>query len=208
VLYRRLLKDVDFTLVVAVVLLLGFGLVIQASATANMPVGGDPWYYTKRHAAYIAAGLVAMAATVVVDYRSLARWSKVIYVANLLLLAAVAVAGRAAMGAQRWFFVGSLSIQPSEFAKVAIIISLAAHLSRRFDRLNRFTDLALPFMHVGVPVALIMIQPDLGTSLVFSAILLGMLFIAGARWTQLAAVYGSALAAAVTWVVLHLKYDV
>lgn len=207
-LYRRLLKDVDFTLVIAVVLLLGFGLVIQASATANMPVGGDPWHYTKRHAAYVAVGLVAMVATMVVDYRSLARWSKVIYVSNLLMLGAVAVMGRAAMGAQRWFYIGSLSIQPSEFAKVAIIISLAAHLSRRFDRLHRFTDLALPFIHVGVPVTLIMIQPDLGTSLVFSAVLLGMLFIAGARWTHLAAVYGSALAAAVTWVILHLEYGI
>ncbi|HCW50542.1 MAG TPA: rod shape-determining protein RodA [Clostridiales bacterium] len=207
-LYRRLVKDMDFTLLAAVILLLAYSLVVQASATTNMPVGGDPWYYTKRHALYIGVGLVAMFGAMSVDYRSLARWYKVIYVANLLLLAGVLVAGSSAMGAQRWFHVGPFSVQPSEFAKVAIILTLAAHLSRRVDRLERWTDFILPFCHAGLPALLILIQPDLGTSLVFSGILLGMLFIAGAPWTHLAAIYGGALAAAVSWVVLHLKYGV
>jgi len=206
--YRRLLKDTDFTLLIAVVLLLGLGVLIQASATTNMPVGGDPWYYTKRHAIYAVIGLVAMFGTMAVDYRSFARWSKFIYAGNLLVLVGVLVAGTSSMGAQRWLFIGGLSLQPSELAKVAIILTLAAQLSRRIDRLQRWIDLALPFLHVGLPALIILIQPDLGTSLVFAGILLGMLFIAGARWTHLATIYGSALATVTAWVILHLKFDV
>ncbi len=207
-LYRRLLKDTDFTLLVALLLLLALGTLIQASATVNMPVGGDPWYYTKRHAVFALAGLLAMGVTVAIDYRSFARWSNVIYIANLALLAVVVVLGTSSMGAQRWFRLGSLSVQPSEFAKVAIILTLAAHLSRRLDRLSGWTGLIVPFLYVGLPVLVILAQPDLGTSLVFAGILLGMLFIAGARWTHLAVIYGSALGAAVTWVILHLKFGI
>lgn len=204
-LYRRLLKDVDFTLLAAVLLLIGLGVLMQASATVNMPVGGDPWYWTKKHALYAVVGLVAMVLTMAVDYRSFARWWKFIYVLNLALLAAVLVAGSASMGAQRWFRLGPLSIQPSEFAKVAIILTLATYLSRKTDKLEHWTDLIVPFLHVGVPMLIILAQPDLGTSLVFAGILLGMLFISGARWTHLATVYGSVLAAIITWVTLHLR---
>lgn len=204
--YRRLVKDTDVTLLVAVLLLIGLGVLVQASATVNMPVGGDSWYWTKRHAVYAAAGLVAMFLTVAVDYRSLARWSKVIYGGNLLLLLAVIVAGTSSMGAQRWLHLGPVSIQPSEFAKVAIILTLAAYLCRRADKLQHWTDLVVPFLHVGVPVLVVLAQPDLGTSLVFMGILLGMLFVAGARWTHLATIYGSALATVTAWVVLHLKF--
>lgn len=207
-LYRRLLKDVDFTLLFATLALLGLGLVVQASATTTMPVGGDQWYLTKRHLLYIVIGLLGMAATMAVDYRVFARWPKVIYWANLGLVGAVMVMGTSAFGAQRWFRLGPFSVQPSEFAKVAIILTLAATLARRMDRLQRWTDLIVPFLHVGVPAAVILAQPDLGTSLVFAGIVLGMLFISGARWTHLATIYGSALAAVVTWVVLHLKYGV
>ncbi|MCL6580462.1 MAG: rod shape-determining protein RodA [Firmicutes bacterium] len=203
---RRLLKDTDFTLLVATLLLVGLGILVQASATSTMPVGGDQWFYTKRHALFAAVGLAAMVGAVALDYRDLARWAKFMYVANLLFLGAVLVVGSSALGAQRWFRLGSVSIQPSEFAKLAIIITLAAFLSRRADRLQRWTGLVLPFVHVGVPALLILAQPDLGTSLVFAAILFGMLFVAGARWTHLAVVYGGGLAAAVTWVVLHLKF--
>lgn len=205
-LYRRLLKDTDFTLVVATLLLIGYGVMVQATATTTMPVGGDPWFYTKRHAVYAAIGLVAMFFTMSFDYRSFARWYKVIYVANLGLLLAVMVAGDAALGAQRWFYIGSISIQPSEFAKVAMILTLAAFLSRRVDRLERLTDLVLPFIHVGLPIFLVMIQPDLGTSLVFAAILLGMLFVSGANWRHLLAIYGGGLSAAAVWIFLHLKF--
>ncbi len=205
-LYRRLVKDTDFTLLVAVLLLIGLGVLMQASATVNMPVGGDPWYYTRRHAVYAAVGLVAMFLTMAVDYRGLARWSRFIYGANLILLVAVIAAGTSSLGAQRWFRLGSMSVQPSEFAKVALILTLAAYLCRRTAKLQHWTDLVLPFLHAGVPMLVILAQPDLGTSLVFAGILLGMLFVSGARWTHLATVYGSAVAAVTGWVVLHLKF--
>ena len=206
--YRRLVKDTDFTLLAAVILLVGFGILVQASATINMPVGGDPWHYTKRHALHAGLGLAVMFAAMAVDYRSFARWYKVIYLMNIVLLAAVVLTGDSAMGAQRWFHIAGQSVQPSEFAKVAIILTLATHLSRRVDRLERWTDLILPFIHVGVPAVVILIQPDLGTSLVFSGILLGMLFIAGARWTHLFTIYVGALTAFIGWVVLHLQYGI
>ncbi len=204
--YRRLLKDTDFTLLISVFLLIVFGAVVQASATSTMPVGGDTLYYTKRHIMYCVVGLVAMAATVVIDYRAFARWSKLIYWANLALLGAVVVVGSSYLGAQRWIYIGGQSIQPSELAKVAIILTLASNLSRRADKIEKWTDLIVPFIHVGLPAGIILLQPDLGTSLVFSGILLGMLFLAGAKWTHLLTIYGSALAAMASWVFLHLKF--
>jgi len=92
-------------------------------------------------------------------------------------------------GAQRWINLGFFNLQPAEVAKLLIIVTLADMLSRR-KRLEKPVDLIVPALHVGVPTAMIFIQPDLGTSLVFIAIFLAMVFIAGFPWKQLALICG------------------
>ncbi|NTW05022.1 MAG: rod shape-determining protein RodA, partial [Peptococcaceae bacterium] len=89
--------------------------------------------------------------------------------------------GTTSLGAQRWIYIGPFSFQPSEFSKLIIIITFADFLSNRSGRLNTFWEMFPCFIYLGFPVLLILIQPDLGTSLVFMSIMFGMLFMSGAN---------------------------
>ena len=107
----------------------------------------------------------------------LQSWQWPLYGATILSLVAVRVVGTSALGAQRWISIGGFHVQPSEFAKLAAILLLAGVLSR--FPIERPVDLLRPIGLIAVPWALVFIQPDLGTSLVFGAVLLVMLFWAG-----------------------------
>jgi len=207
VLERRLLKNLDYRLLGLVLFLMLASLVILASASQSAGLEkGDLWFFVKRQAVWIGAGLVAMLLVLTIDYHDLAQLSTVIYVFNLALLAGVLVAGREALGASRWLRIGPLDIQPSEFAKLAMIITLANHLARREGKLGEWRDLVPPFLHIGLPMLLILRQPDLGTSLVFLAILFGMLFMAGAPIRRLLGLAAGGLTLAVAWILLHLTF--
>jgi len=142
------------------------------------------------------------------DYEKLAKHMWFLYVLNFLMLAAVIVMGYSTLGAQRWIQLGPVQVQPSEFSKLIIIITFASFLVDRGERLNRLRDLIPCFIFVGVPLLLILKQPDLGTSLVFVAIMFGMLYIAGARSALLAAVIIIALVLILGWLMAHYYYDV
>ena len=114
---------------------------------------------------------------------------------NLILLILVMLVGQTALGAQRWIALGPISIQPSEFSKLIMIIALAAMLEKRGGKINTITDLAPVAAYVGVPFLLVLKQPDLGTSLVFLAIFFGMVFVAGVRLRLLLGIFGAGLAA-------------
>ena len=100
-----------------------------------------------------------------------------VYIATLVSLLAVKLVGTSALGAQRWISIGGLNIQPSEFAKLAAILLLAGILAKH--PIERPVDLLRPMAVISVPWAMVFIQPDLGTSLVFGAVLLAMLYWAG-----------------------------
>jgi len=132
------------------------------------------WYQHWITAAVGLALALLMARTPLEQLRSL-LWP--IYGATILSLAAVRFVGTSALGAQRWISIAGFHVQPSEFAKIGAILLLAGVLSRY--PVERPVDLVRPIGLIGVPWALVFIQPDLGTSLVFGAILLVMLFWAG-----------------------------
>lgn len=111
------------------------------------------------------------------------RYSLLIYFLNIALLLALKFFGHTVMGSQRWLKLGPLSLQPSELAKVALIIFLAAWLSKR--PIKSYWDIFQTLALVSVPAALVLIQPDLGTTLVYIAISFGMLFWAGAKIIEL-----------------------
>jgi rod shape determining protein RodA len=111
----------------------------------------------------------------------------------VLLLIAVHLVGRTALGAQRWLSVGGFPLEPSELSKLMLVILLAAILSR--SRRLRWRAFGLVLVLAAPPAALILTQPDLGTAIVFCAVLLGMLFLGGARWGQLASIGVAALVA-------------
>lgn len=181
---RRFFRHLDILLVVSTVALVGFGLVMVYSSTH---LGSRPFLYLRSQALHLAAGLVIAGLILAIDYRVLASSARLLYVGNLVLLGAVLIVGRTSLGAQRWLALGPFGqFQPSELAKLVIVITLAKHLTDRPGPYRSVWDL-VPFLgHVALPMLLIFRQPDLGTALVLGAIFVGMLYAAGARRRDLA----------------------
>ncbi|MBM3449711.1 MAG: rod shape-determining protein RodA [Armatimonadetes bacterium] len=190
---RRRLREIDFVMLCAVLALIALGslIILSASRSAEAPLG-----LLRVRALQVGISVALLVAFAAMPYRALADAWKLIYFGNLVLLALVGAIGRTSLGAQRWLSVGPLSIQPSEFAKLALIITLSKLLSERREPIRRFADL-IPFVaHVAPSAVLVFLQPDLGTSLVFVAILFALLFAAGTPLRSLAIVGAAGLAAA------------
>jgi rod shape determining protein RodA len=153
------------------------------------------WY---QHWVTAAVGMVVALLLARIPLERYARWQWWIYGAMVISLVAVRVVGTSALGAQSWINIGGFYVQPSEFAKVAAILLLARVLSRY--PVERPVDLLRPIAMIGLPWLLVFVQPDLGTSLVFGAVLLTMLYWAGMplAWVGLLlAPLGSAILAGV-----------
>ncbi|SFR08228.1 rod shape-determining protein RodA [Desulfoscipio geothermicus] len=223
---RRLFKNLDFTLIGVTGVIIMFGLVIIGSASTDygwwMRLGLDIdklqeanilqrllWMkkeYVFKQAVWALLGAGVAAAVVYIPYEDWRKYTRHLYVINLLMLGAVLVLGHTAMGAQRWINIGPFVFQPSEFAKLIIIITLADFLAKREGRLRNFKELLPTFIFVGVPLIFILMQPDLGTSLVFIAILFGMLFTASSKPWLVSGLFGAGVAGAVGLVWAHLKF--
>lgn len=200
----RLLKKIDHTLLAVVALIIIFSLVIIFSATKDDTVLKKDFI---KQIVNIVIGMVAMIVMININYEDLAKHMKPLYVLNLILLGAVIFMGDSAMEAQRWIEIGPFRFQPSEFSKLIIIICFAAFLSSRQGKLRRFKDLIPCFAFVGLPLILILKQPDLGTSLVFMAIMFGMLFAAGARpWLLFCLITGSLVFVSL-WIWAHFWFE-
>ena len=187
----------DYLLLATILLIVFFGITIIYSATHANPADnhGDPFVFVKKQVTWLILGLIAMFTMMSIDYREFTKWSKHIYIINLLLLLAVMFLGKSSLGAQRWIEIGPFVLQPSEFAKISIIITLATLLESKVGQIKTFGDLIPILFHVGVPMMLIMKQPDLGTSLVFMAIFFGIIFAAGVNWKPLTILCGLGAAA-------------
>ncbi|HLJ62330.1 MAG TPA: rod shape-determining protein RodA [bacterium] len=195
---RRLARNLDPILIGTTAALVAFGLLMVYSTTRSSP---HPFLYTRSQLLHIVIGVGVGIVLIAVDYRTLASASRWLYVANLGILAAVLVVGRSSLGAQRWIPLGPLGqFQPSEIAKLAIVITLAKHMADRPGPYRSIRDL-LPFLgHVALPMFLIFRQPDLGTALVYGAIFAGMLYAGGARRRDLAGLSaGACLLFPVLW---------
>lgn len=199
---ERVRRDVDYVLILLVVAVSLYGLLAIASVTFH----GTGLSVVRRQAAYLAVGIAAMVVFAVVDYHAWARWATALYVGTLGLLAIVFVVGRHALGAQRWLQIGPVPLQPSELAKLTLILSLGALLTPRCGQLKRWSDLILPCAYVALPAILVVLQPDLGTALVFVAILIGMLYVADVSGWRLAGASLGALGLAVAGIVAHLRW--
>ena len=197
---RRLVAGTDWTLVGVAVGLSLLGLLMVYSATRSWVVG-DPTFYLRRQALSLVIGLVGMAAGLFYDYRRLLQASSILYALAVALLVAVLLVGRRVAGTQGWLVFGPLSLQPAELAKPILVTVLARHLGERRPP-ERWQDLAVPILLAGLLGGLVLMQPDLGTALVFGVILLGMLYVAQTPPGYLAWMTGLALGVAVVAVVV------
>jgi len=199
-------RELDSRLLILVTLaLVSFGLVMVYSATsAAAAVGGnDPSYYLKRQGIYAALGIVLMVLAQRWDYRRLRALSPILVVGSLAMLAAVLVVGPAVNGARRWISVGPAVFQPSELAKLAVAVWAAAYLSRRSPPQN-LKQLWRPFgLLAFVFCGLLMLEPDMGTSIALLVMLAGMLLVAGTPMRTLTA--GVGITAALGTVAIYLE---
>lgn len=177
---RRLVKNLDFLLLGVVLALVVIGLLTIFSATrANTAInGGNPYLFVEKQFISVIIGLLGMVLLIGLDYRLSDLAYRLIYGVNIILLVAVILFGTEVNGAKSWLNLGFYSLQPSEFAKLAVILTLAKHLSEK-EKLSSIWDLLSPFLHILLPLVLILLQPDFGTALVFVFIFFVMLYMAG-----------------------------
>ncbi len=172
------------TATTGVLLVLGLVMILSASSVSSFATYGSSFLYFKKQVLWAAIGVVAFFGFARFDYRRLRGISFLLFAAALAMLVMVMIPGLGvtAGGSARWIGLGPLTIQPSELAKLALILFAADVFSRKEERaLQVFAHTALPmFPALGLLAVLVMAQPDLGTMLLLGSIGLGMLFVAGA----------------------------
>jgi rod shape determining protein RodA len=180
---RRVIRHVDPALLVAAILLALVGLFAIYSATHQSlsAVGLDPGRFVKRQVTFLAVAAIVLLLVASVDYRLFKVYAGIVYVSSLVLLVLVRTPlGTSVKGSQRWFEMFGFQLAPSEIAKLAVIGILAAFLSEIRGELT-LRDVFRASGLAALPAVLVFFQPDLGTSIVFVAILVGILVVAGAR---------------------------
>ena len=160
--------------------LLGLVMVVSSSSVSDLQTYGDAWYHLRRHVIWVAMGLVGLSVTLRVDYRRLRRLARPGLVLAIVPLVLVLIPGVGIRtnGSARWLGVGVVSFQPSEFAKLAVILYGAAILSSRPPESVRLTLWPMLVVLGGVG-GLIFLEPDLGTALILGSIVACLLFFAG-----------------------------
>jgi rod shape determining protein RodA len=171
----------DFVLVLATIAVALVGVVMVYTATRGvlLAAGDDPHSYLKKQALFVVLGVLVMVAVALFDYRRLEPVAFLLYGLSVFSLLVVMVAGSHVQGSERWFNVGPLEIQPSEFAVVGLILVVAAYCDRREEEGLAWIDVFKLLILAGIPIGLVLIQPDLGTAIIMMIVLLVMLAVAG-----------------------------
>jgi rod shape determining protein RodA len=199
------LRRLDWVLLLTTLALSAIGAILVWSATRfnDRLTEGDPDAFLKRHLINLAIGLALGACTMLFDYRMLRAYAPFVYVLSIVgLLLVLSPLGQTINGSHSWIVLGGLSIQPSEFAKVALVVGAAMLLAEKRDAEDtpRDVDVLLMLALAAVPTALVLLQPDVGTIMVLGAIIFGMIAVSGAprRWVLgllVALIVGSAAVA-------------
>lgn len=185
-------RAVVFILIPVVLLIVvGLGAILSASSVPALRETGDSLYYFKRQAAWLGVGLVLMVAAAWIPLRWWRRMAFLLFVVSVILLLAVLFVGTEVNGATRWLTAGPVSIQPSEAAKLTTILFLATLVSRKENSMHRLRDFLWPVAaSVGIVGALVLQEPDLGTTLLIAASAFAILLASAAPFLY---VFGSAL---------------
>ncbi|HEY63611.1 MAG TPA: rod shape-determining protein RodA [Caldilineae bacterium] len=198
---RRTWRDFDFILLLAVLLLMVYGVAMIRSATANSPSLQE---LPRRQAIYGLVGLGVMLTLALIDYRWLCNLQKPIYLVLIGLLLAVDAIGMTMGGAQRWINLGIVPLQPSELTKVLIILVMARFLSDHEEKMRRPLYVLFALVLLAPPVILIYLEPDLGTAISVAVIGGVMILLSGMRVLHIAVLGATGIAALpVIWMSLE-----
>jgi len=197
---RRIIYHFDWTIFTLALSLCGLGLLSVVSATW----GGerhalDP--LIMRQLIWIGAGTVLMIAVGIFDYKALGTYAYPFYVFAILMLIAVAVMGHSTGGSRRWINLGVLNLEPSEIAKLAVVLVMVRYLREEPPAGGwRLQQMIVPALLLAVPVVLVLKQPDLGTALILILITSTLIFVGGLNWQMMVALMLAAvLAAPAAW---------
>ena len=189
------LPRLDYPLLLAALLLLGLGTVMVGSASMHR-IESAPFYFVYRHLFAIALGFLGSLVILRIPITAWERVSPLLYFIGLALLVLVLVPGigREANGAQRWIPLGVFNLQSSEFMKLFMLLYLAGYLNRRQTEVTTSVwGFIKPMLPLLIATALIMLQPDMGTTIVLLATAFGMLFLGGVPWRQFAVLIAAAV---------------
>lgn len=189
---RRVWQHFDVILLAAVAFLVLYGIAMIRSTTLDSPSLSE---LPVKQIQFAVVGIVVMFIVTAIDYRYWQSLSRFLYAAVLAWLLAVSLLGLAAFGAQRWInFFGLFFIQPSEMAKIGSIIWVAAFFARHQEKIGRFRWVIASLLYAGLPVVLVLAQPDLSTSITIMVIWFGVAWASGLRLRHIAIFVGAALA--------------
>jgi rod shape determining protein RodA len=190
-------RHLDPLLILAVIALSGFGLLMIYSATFFRleQQGVDTLFYVNRQVVSLGIGIAGMVFVTLFDYRAYRAWSLLLYGGSILLLVFVLAQGQVINGSKAWLVIGAFQFQPSELAKVALIVMLATLFHERREEALGMRALVEALGISAVPMGLILLQPDFGTFLVFVAIVFGVLLLARVRVRYMVALAVLGLAA-------------
>lgn len=192
------LRDFDPLLFLAAFGLVALGTLLIYSASFGQfgsPDGLDFSHPVVRQAAFAASGLVLALLFTRIDYRVLGSISIGLYIASVAALAFVLVAGEVTHGSRRWIEIGGTAVQPSELAKLVVVITLAKYLADHQEQMGSVRVFLTSLVIAAVPAALVFAQPDLGSAVIFAAVWFGMAVVGGAPWKHLGALLGAAMVA-------------
>ncbi|MFW6312987.1 MAG: rod shape-determining protein RodA [Spirochaetota bacterium] len=189
---ERSVFGVDILLVIATVVLMTIGVlfIYSSGVTSDGISFSTEWI---RQLVWVAFGLAILVAVSVFDYARLRDVSPYVYGVLLIVLAGTLLFGRVVNGARSWIGIGEFGVQPSEFMKIATILFLARFLERRSRSISGPLNFGIAFAITLVPMGLILLQPDLGTAIVYLPVFLVMAFVAGARPSYILFILGSGL---------------
>ena len=178
---RRSVPPFDFVLVGATLLVSFIGVVMVYTATRGplLAAGDDPKTFLKKQGLFVVLGIIVMVVLAVFDYRRLEPVTTLLYWLIILALLGVFVVGSSAQGAARWFSLGPLQLQPSEFAVLSLILAIASYCARRDEEGLAWRDVFRLLIMAGIPIVLVLLQPDLGTAMIMVIVLIVMLAVAG-----------------------------
>ncbi len=174
--------DLNMLGVTVALVVFGLMMIYSSSAIFASQQYNNSWYFFQKQLLWALAGAAAFIVLIKTDYHHLQRYSRVLIIISIVLLALVltGIFGREVGGAKRWIRLGPLSFQPSELAKISLLIYIADYLDRKQSKISKMLKGIVPVLLViGLICGLILVEPDMGTSVSLGVVCLGMLFVGG-----------------------------